>query len=109
MARRGRPPKAVPVEYMEDTAPVEPEQKEKPVSVPVAIAEYIRRQVGVDLAPYTTETTQKLGGGVVLDWKHMPRNHQTRIISAINAPYCPYRMEWWSAWQNVIYRRNVED
>ena len=108
MARRGRPPKADPVDETQ-VAPVEIEQEIQPVPVPVAIAEYIKRQVGVDLTPYTTETTRKFGGGVVLDWKHMPRKHQTRIISAINAPYCPYRMEWWSAWQNVIYRRNVED
>lgn len=74
-------------------------------SVPAKITEYIRQQVGVDLTLYTTETTQKLGGGVVLDWKRIPRQDQTRIISAINAPRCPYRMEWWSAWQNVIYRR----
>lgn len=80
-----------------------------PKSVPAKITDYLRQQVGVDLTPYTTETTQKLGGGVVLDWKHIPRRDQTRIISAINAPGCPYRMEWWSAWQNVIYRRVVTD
>ena len=78
-------------------------------SVPQSIATYIQKQVGVDLSKYTTETTRKMGGGIVLDWKSMPKNVKTRVMGAINSPYSKYTVEPWSAWQMLIRKRGKND
>ena len=78
-------------------------------SVPAQITTFVQTQVGIDLTPYTTETTRRFGGGVVIDWKGMTRREQTRVIKALKSPYSQYKMESWSAWQMLIRKRSPND
>lgn len=78
-------------------------------SVPMQITTFVQTQVGIDLSLYTTETTRRFGGGVVIDWKGMTKRDQTRVIQALNSPYSQYKMESWSAWQMLIRKRSPND